>query len=336
MRTIWEYSPRTEGLRLLHNSHQIATGFFRANGFLVLPLGHQATGDHVVYTPDLPYLSVPRFWAKSSRIDASTLPLQAPSDLVHSVTKLLASSPIPAPNYAVTESLWTAHQDQIISMIYQLIPGKKDAIKNITIYPTVISTGCSFNAPSTFPAPIYLWLRADKGVASIVEALLSALTRRDVYTKLDGLWQESEIIVDWLLTFSPLADILKRVDPIGLEPTLTIKSTRSKQHASLTQESQSFLQKIGAPVVSPHSFTSLPQNGFSPREKEVLDLLVSRSPRVVSMDDIGDLLFKDNPDSYSLAAIAKTIQRLRDKLEANGISGSFIQTKRGEGYLLVN
>ena len=336
MKTAWEYSPRTEALRLLHNAHQISTGFFRTNGFVVLPLNHPSKGDQIVYPPDLPYLSVPRFWEKASRINVKTLPVDAPADLISSAVKLLNNSPVPTPDYSRTQKLWDSHQDEIITTIYAAIPGKKNAVKSITIYPTTISTGCSFNTPSAFPAPIYLWLRSDKGVASIVEALLSALTRRDVYTRLDGLWQESEIIVDWLLTFSPLADILKKIDPIGLESTLTIKSTRSKQHASLTQESDSFLQKIGAPVVSPQSSTSLPPNGFSPREKEVLDLLVSRSPRVVTMDDIGDLLFRDNPDSYSLAAIAKTIQRLRDKLEHNGISGSFIQTKRGEGYLLVN
>jgi DNA-binding response OmpR family regulator len=83
------------------------------------------------------------------------------------------------------------------------------------------------------------------------------------------------------------------------------------------------------------SFASLPTDNFSPREKAILNLLLSKSGVLVTTDEIGDILFSKQPESYSLYAISKFIQRLRDKLEQNGLSGSFIQTKRGEGYLLA-
>jgi len=75
---------------------------------------------------------------------------------------------------------------------------------------------------------------------------------------------------------------------------------------------------------------------LAPRDKEILRLLVSKSPNIVTVDEIADILFAANQNAFSLFAIAKFIQRLRDKLEENGVSGSFIQTERGKGYLLVN
>lgn len=325
MQTAWEYSPELEAKRLLHNAHQIATGFFKLNGFIVLP--HPApAADNIVSLPILPYLSIPRFWDRAARLDVSTLPINVPPDLLASTLKFLPSY---QPDFSATQKLWAKHQDKIISAIYDLIPGKRNSISKIIIWPTAFGTGCSFNQSKHPPEPVYIWLRQDHGVASIVEAILSSITRPDVYDHLGGLWQESEIIVDWLLTYSPLAKLIPA-------PTQTIKSTRTKQNAALVQKSEEFLRQIGAPHVSVDSIRSLPTANFTPREKDVLDLLLAHAPRPVTMDQIGDILFAQNPEAYSLFAISKTIQRLRDKLERSGISGSFIQTKRGEGYLLVN
>mgnify|MGYP001578352634 FL=1 len=96
------------------------------------------------------------------------------------------------------------------------------------------------------------------------------------------------------------------------------------------------MQHLGVPNVNLDTIKNIPQDNFTPRERDILSLLLTRSPAPVTMDSLGDILFKDNLDAYSEYAIDKTIQRLRDKLEASGISGSYIQTKRGEGYLLVS
>ncbi|MCU0287429.1 MAG: helix-turn-helix domain-containing protein, partial [Acidobacteria bacterium] len=74
---------------------------------------------------------------------------------------------------------------------------------------------------------------------------------------------------------------------------------------------------------------------FTPREKSVFNLLLNNSHQIVTIDQIGETLFPDTPNDFSLYSVSKTIQRLRDKLEQNGISGSIIQTKRHGGYLLA-
>lgn len=335
MLTTWEYSPEKEALRLLHTAHQLAAGFYRLNGFIVLPYPQYRPTQNQVAFPDLPYLSIPRFWNQAARINISEYPgidMQVPASLSTSVEKLLASASLPQPDFTTVKAVWDKHEAEIISAIYEVIPSQKNSLKSILIWPTTLGTSCSFSLCKNPPHQLIIWLRQDQGPAAIVEAILTSLTRNQVYNELGGVWQESEIIVDWLMAYSPLNRLIKNIDPNWMN-NLTIKHTRSKQNGTLAEVSQKFIEKLGAPIANP---TKVPLENFSPKEKELLQLLISASPNPVSMDQIGDLIFKSNPEDYSLYAISKTIQRLRDRLEENGISGSFIQTKRGEGYLLVN
>ncbi|EKD62494.1 MAG: hypothetical protein ACD_52C00144G0002 [uncultured bacterium] len=64
--------------------------------------------------------------------------------------------------------------------------------------------------------------------------------------------------------------------------------------------------------------------------------MINKRNQLITVDEVANILFKDDENAFSLQAIAKAIQRLRDKLEENGVSGSFIQTRRGQGYILVN
>lgn len=336
MRTAWKYSPQTETARLVHVASHVASGFFKANNFWVLPYGKCPNLENCVSLPDLPYLSIPRFWDRCSRINTKVIPLRVPPDLLRATEILLAGAGMPKPNWSKTEERWFKIEKKIIAEIYKLIPAKKNWIKKIVIWPTAFGTGASFNLVRRPPYDIYIWLRADRGVAAIVESILTSLTRLDVYSQLGGMWSESEIIVDWLLKYSPLYPLLRQSDP-NVDRTYTIKATRATQQAKLLQESAAFLARLGAPTTDTSTLKNLVTNGvLSPREKEILQLLLSHSPQVVTFDEIGDILFSKNPDNFSLYAITKQVQRLRDKLEKNGISGSFIQTKRGKGYLLVN
>ena len=78
-----------------------------------------------------------------------------------------------------------------------------------------------------------------------------------------------------------------------------------------------------------------PVVNLNPTEKILLKHFIEKENQVVSFDEIADIIFKSD-EEYSLYAIAKKIERLRNKLEENGISGSYIQTLRGQGYLLKN
>lgn len=187
-----------------------------------------------------------------------------------------------------------------------------------------------------------MYLRADQDIYAITEAILSAITRNEVYEEFEGMWSESELLVNWLIMKSPLSPILKKYQPkTNFIPT--VKYTRMKQNARLMKQSEEFYRRLGAPVLKNifavedgrPTIADKPIENMSPREKKILAMMIKKSDSIVTIDELADLLFVDD-EKFSLAAIAKTIQRLRDKLEQNGISGSFIQTLRGQGCVLKN
>lgn len=334
MTTTWEFSPQTEAQRLIHSAHQIVIGFYKANGFLVLPPSFPQDSQTISF-PDLPYTTIPRFWDRCKKINIGTkLPLSIPDELINPVVALLEKNPFPKPDFSVIQNTWSADEKAVLNIISDLSPSQKNWIKNIHIYPTAYGSITSFNCLEK-PGDVHIWLRADASVSNIVEGLLSCLIYMNVVKKLDFTWSESEAVTDWLLAYSPLAPLLKRLDP-NYEKVFTLKSTRNKQRATLMHQSQEYLKHISAPLVDISYIKNADISNFSSREKQLFELLVNHSPRLVTIDEIADTLYTKNPDEFSLYAISKSIQRLRDKLEQNGISGSFIQTKRGEGYLLAN
>lgn len=341
MVTKWEYSLKTEAERLLHCARQIAVGFYKVNNFVVLPYGIKDQGINTVTFPDLPYNTIQRFWKKVSFIDIVNLPIKVPASLVSQTANILETAKLPIPDFSKIKAVWEKAEKDVVNEIYKIMPVYTNRIKKIVIYPTVFGTGSSFNLIGK-DGVIRVYLRSDKGIATIAEAVVTALTRADVYNDLDGIWQESEMITDWLITKSSLSKVIKRYDKsFSYQPT--IKGTRAKQQAKLLAQSEAFYKKLGVPLTNrpfgcnglmPELFGKPVQN-LTVNERKVLLDLIKNSNNVTGLDEIGNMIF-ENESKFSLYAITKLIQRLRSKLEANGISGSYIQTLRGRGYLLKN
>jgi biotin operon repressor len=341
MVTLWEYTIKTEAERLLHCARQMAVGFYRVNNFIVLPYSPKVKSVNIVTFPELPYHQIPRFWKKVSFIDIQTLPIKVDSAILSQTMKLLGAVKLPNADYVKTRQIWNKAQNEVISEIYRVMPVYKNRIKKITIYPTSFGTSSSFNLINK-QGEIILYLRQDKGIATIAEAIITALTRKDVYTDLEGIWQESEIITDWLITKTSVAEVIKKYDK-DANYLPTMKGVRIKQQAKLLAESEDLYQRLGLPVNqkvfglngNTPEINKKPIENLSITEKKLIKTLIQNQNNVVTFDDLAEQISKGE-ENFSLYAISKTIQRLRNKLEANGISGSYIQTLRGKGYLLKN
>lgn len=343
METIWEHSIDSEVQRLIHCAHQISIGFYQINGFVILPTGSDQISGHIVSFPKLDYCSIPRFWSDVAKIETTHIPFEIPSKLFIDTKSLLEKSNIkPSRDQKNLKTIWEKHQDKIMETIYSLIPYKSSLITSLKIITTNFGTTMSFNSLSH--GQVALYLRTDQNISTIVEGILSSLTRSDITQKLEGSWSESEMVVDWLISCTKLASVLRSTDSDYLKKSLTLKNIRSQQDGQLNEISQAFLNQIGSPSAS--NIFSLNKNNqplvrnkpikdLTQKEERILSLLITSSPGLVKYDDIGNVLFGENEDSFSLYAITKTIQRLRDKLETNGVSGSHIQTIRRRGYLLV-
>lgn len=350
VKTAWEWSLQIEAKRLIHTAHSIADGFFRVNNFFVEPWkpeGHFSK--MTVPFPDLPYHKIPRFWERVKRVDIKNFPLEFDKQLINGVVGLLKgpafprkAGPVEEPMMDNVKKTWTKAGGKIVTEIYRIIPDKNGMISRIIIHPTRFGTTCSFSVADSFPAAVEMYLRIDQDIYAITEAILSAITRGEVFRELEGMWSESELLVDWLLVKSSLSPLLKKYQPTS-SFIPTVKYTRMKQNALLMKLSEEFYRKLGVPMVDTvfafengaPTIQGKPIENLSQRERKILRLLISRGNSVVLADEMADLIFSSDED-FSLQAIAKTIQRLRDKLEQNGVSGSFIQTLRGQGYVLKN
>ena len=341
-KTNWKYSLETEAERVLHCAHQMVTGFYRANNFHVLPLKHPLASVKTVSFPDLPYNKIPRFWNIARKTDVLNLPMKTDRKVVNALVSLLEKEKIEKPNYTNLVKPWEKAEKNVLSEIERIIPGKKGKIDSIKIYPTSFGTSSSFNKVTKYPAKVIMYLRQDQDIYTLTEALLSAITRDDVFKELKGIWNESELLVDWLITKSSISKVLERYQPDKkFIPTLT--KTRTQQSAKLLKESDRFYKKLGVPITE----KVFKPNGKSPiingkaaenltlKETELLNFFIKNQNKVISFDKLADIIFSDY-DDFSLWAITKTIERLRNKLEENGVSGSYIQTLRGQGYLLKN
>jgi hypothetical protein len=222
--------------------------------------------------------------------------------------------PVPNNQKIDVNSLWP--------VISSVIPKALD-VRSIHVWPTNFGTTCSFSLCNGKPPfDIYVWLRSDQRETALVEAIITSLTRP---AQPLASWTESEATVDWIMTDSAVAKALKT------PADQTIADTRSKISANLQKASDDFLAKIGAPQVTLETIKSINTSEFSLKEKSLWQKFTDRPNQIISFDDIGG-----EADDFSLYAITKAVQRLRDKMESQGITGSLIQSKRGEGYLLVS
>ncbi len=65
----------------------------------------------------------------------------------------------------------------------------------------------------------------------------------------------------------------------------------------------------------------------------LLDLLFAKQGLTVSYEEIAASLWPNNED-WSLYALSKEIQRLRDKIKSSGINTRLVNAKRKLGYSL--
>lgn len=345
MKIYWENSNESEVRRIVHTAHQMVIGFYRLHGFTVLPYSQKQIdiNGNFVFLPEIDYQSIPRFWEKVKSVDAYHMSFEIDEKIMVGLSVALGELSVDKPKISLNNKIWNELESEFFEATELFIPGLKDKIDEIFVYPTAFGTKCSFSVPTDGERKLIVYLRYDQDtVYGLAEAILSALTRESVYKKLEGSWAESEMLVDWLITESSIGKVLNKYHDLN-HYFPTIKNIRFKQQANLLKQSDEFYHKLGLPSFEkpfklfegkPTIFGKTISN-LSPHEDLVLIKLIENENKLTTIDEIGGIIAK-NEDDFSLYAIAKTIQRIRDKIEGQGLSGSFIQTMRGKGYMLKN
>ena len=322
----WECSGKSEALRLLYTAGQISRRFYQTYNFFVLPQLTGAADYAAAVFPCLNYRSIGKFWRRVKTIKTDRLPPEASPDLLGQTLKLYQQAGLALPEYGKIKKLWAGAETAILAGINRLIPPPPGGlVKSITVWPTRFGTTCSFNRPEKFPADICIYLRADCGIWQMAEAVLSALVRQTLQTRLGASWEETELVADWLAQESFLKNILAKY---GGRYYPTLKLIRNRQNGRTFSQSQAYLEKLG--LLAKSGAVENPP-GLTEKENGILNCLKRQRGQTVSFEALGEIVC---PENYSLFCIAKTIERLRRKLEAAGIAGTTIQTVRGKGYLL--
>lgn len=123
MKVVWETSQMTEKLRLLNITACVANGFFKHNGFLVLPVGSfDIKSSRIITLPELNYSLIPRFWQRVGRLDYANLMGDPKLETDFNIPFDL---PLPKMKEIDISHIWPA--------IYKLIPRVKNNIRSLHI-----------------------------------------------------------------------------------------------------------------------------------------------------------------------------------------------------------
>lgn len=120
---------------------------------------------------------------------------------------------------------------------------------------------------------------------------------------------------------------------------LGILNKNGTPHYSLLQL---FLKKYSIPELNNLPSIELKNNSLylkgervqiPENEMKIMKLLYRSKGQVISYDKIGNVLWKNKPEKYSLWAIAQVIRRIREILIKYSINPKTINSVRGEGYI---
>lgn len=344
--THWHYSSQTEAQRLVFTAYQVSRYFYQLNNFTVLPNPPKNLNQTHVIFPDVSYPK--SFWQEANKINYS-LPIRVSphleSNLTPLITKLKSYSDVLnlnkpfKPRSHPLYQPWHSIESQVLEFFNGILPDLHNRLTRITIFPTQFGIQASFNRLYPHQTELELYLRYDADLGKIVEIIFDALERQSLMEEYQASWSEAEIVSDWLLSNTRLRDIINTTHT-KTPPQKLIHHLRSHNPSpDIISQSRSFLNKLGyyldsSPLSLENNqikFQNQPINHFTTREHLALTQLIQH--KSISTDQLADIIFS-NDDEYSLYALAKFIQRLRDKLESYGLSGSCIQTVRGYGYTL--
>ena len=183
-------------------------------------------------------------------------------------------------------------------------------------------------------ATIRIFLRDDMGIAQIVEGFVSSFFRDRMSRKYRYSFIQREAIIDFLIQDTKLRRLCK-----DYFPTLSSYG-RSRDLHKYYKDSLKYLGELGFSSdtglsVNRNSILingALPKYPFSPSEKLILKRMIMSPNETISYYELGDLLWKNNGNKFSLWAITRLIYKIRKKLSKNNLSSEHIKNLKGKGY----
>lgn len=222
---------------------------------------------------------------------------------------------------------WRAKEKAFFDCVAEFLP-KFDlkSINFIKVLPVEFGTvGSFYFEKKGNEYDFYHTIRTDFGTAQLAETILTQIMWTMQPIPKLTLWYQKEAITDFLMTTSKIGEIFN----YDYQSTVSCLPELSE---NLIAESETYLTKLGFPVKPIISIV----NGYTPTEKRVLEHLIANKNKLITYDQIGDLFWGEDLDKFSLASIAKLMEKIRKKIKDHGIYQELIYTVRGQGYVLYD
>jgi len=340
MKTTFSYNPELEYERFVNIYRSLVSNLYQDHGFLVLPY-RLNDNPKSVYLPDVKNLQLETYAADLRQMKVADIPLRYPSStiqkMIGELKKKVALESIDKDHVTSVEEAWRIVEAQFEDYLVELFPRYRRYHFELNVYWTRYGTLVSFGRAELqgMSATINIHLRDDMGVAQIVEGFISSLFLSEMIDEMKYVWLQREAIVDFILQKTKIARLFT-----GFIPTLDT-ATQAKNLEKYYKESAvyvaqlGFAHNMGLAIEDKEVLVNgqHPRYRFTKNEMSVLERLVRTPDEPVSYFELGDILWKDKPDDFSLWALSRIMYKLRNKLRQNGLSENYVKNVRGEGYL---
>ncbi len=318
-----ENSPSMLAWQLAQIATKIRNEFYQRERLYVLPYLPQKSRERAIHFPRV------AGFAEQLRVvnDFEHFP-----DLTVSIRQSLENfASIDSKKYAVQLQKYKHALEQIMSSIEIKLKLVFSISNSITIIPTFYGSIGSYDL---WNSNIYLFPRIDLAPEKVLFLIINALVHLYEFQGIDlhvnhSLWREKQERVKELITLHNLK--VESVSYVEFSACINNKTI-----GNLAHESAKYLKELGYPINS--YITSAEQiPNLSKSEFLVLSEFLDHRTLVVSFGRIAELLWgNESGTKYSLYAISKAIQRIRDKISSSGVHQNLIHCDRRKGYVLYD
>ena len=233
-------------------------------------------------------------------------------------------------------------EQDLLKIINQVLPELKIDSIDLTIYISSYGTTASFYN-NQVDNNIIIILRNDAPLTEIIFGIINIFFSRYYGNPQKDnslyLWQEKQLIIDFLIKHTKIAEIFTSLNSNVYNNRLAIPDV---EQATIHNKIKN-AYNLNTNTLLNFSIKNIIMHGerqiinISNTESKLLSALIKEQGKVLTFDELAELIWNDSADEkYSLQAINKHIQRLRKILVENGINRQVIFTVRNQGYIFID
>ena len=309
-------------------TQKIENGFQQERRFYILPYLPEKFRDRVVYFPYIEsYLNnIKKF---NELINFEDIPSEVQKDISNAYQPYKLSYN--------QKFLSLTEQSKSVLKEFEVFCSKNDLNPNVTIQACPVFVG-SLGHYDMNDGTIFIHPRFDRNITEIFGLILTVLVHLKVIPAKNKIkwdktykekWWEKQEITQKLFNSKEYREIFVNTKD-------TIEVLEDNTAGGLAIESIEYLNKLNFPI-KPFIKNAEQVQTLTNQEKKILELLIANRGAIVDYNQIAEIMWEENTEEkFSLYAISKIIERVRNKIQSSGIKPNLIHSQRGVGYVLYD